>query len=441
MQAIHHAGTYRLSGFSATIVLMGVSIPLLKPLHVREFRLFYAATAVSLIGDQLTFIALPWLVLKLTADPLAVGSVLALAAIPRAVFMLIGGAVADRFSPRLVLLASNAVRMLLVLTVSALIWSEAITVWHLYVIALAFGLADAFMFPANAAMPPRLLPADLLGAGNSLVQGTGMLTVILGPMFAGIVITFMGQQDGAIEDQLGLSTAFLIDSVTYLAPVFVFAVIRDRYPPEPEAGEVGFIDSLLDGLRYAWNDRPIRYLSLMIGTLNLISRGPVMVGVPVYADRFLGEGAAAFGSIVAASGVGALIGIIIAGSVRPIAENKLGLLILIDFALFGAALIGITLSTELIVLCAIFAAPAIMDGYMSVLMITWLHQRVPKERMGRVLSVIMFCAVGLAPISAALAGWLIRWDLSAVMLGSGIVMWVSVAFGLLLRPVRRMGMA
>ena len=419
---------------------MGVSIALFKPLHIREFRLFYAATAVSLIGDQLTFIALPWLVLKLTGDPLAVGSVLALAAIPRAVFMLIGGAVADRFSPRLVLLASNAVRMLLVFTISALVWSEAVTVWHLYAIALAFGLADAFMFPANAAMPPRLLPADLLGAGNSLVQGTGMLTVILGPLAAGIVITFMGQQDGAIEDQVGLATAFLIDSLTYLAPVLVFAIIRDRYPPEPQPAEVGFIDSLLDGLRYAWNDRPIRYLSVMIGTLNLISRGPVMVGVPVYADRFLDEGAAAYGSIIAASGVGALIGIVIAGSVRPIAESKLGLLILIDFALFGAALIGITLSTKLIVLCAIFAAPAILDGYMTVLMITWLQQRVPKERMGRVLSVIMFCAVGLAPVSAALAGWLIRWDLSAVMLGSGIVMWVSVAFGLIFRPVRRMGM-
>lgn len=67
-------------------------MPLLQPLRIREFRLFWGAMAVSLVGDQLTFIALPWLVLKLTGDALAVGGVLAITSIPRAIFMLVGGA-------------------------------------------------------------------------------------------------------------------------------------------------------------------------------------------------------------------------------------------------------------------------------------------------------------------------------------------------------------
>ncbi len=67
-------------------------MPLLQPLRIREFRLFWGAMAVSLVGDQLTFIALPWLVLKLTGAALAVGGLLAIASIPRAIFMLMGGA-------------------------------------------------------------------------------------------------------------------------------------------------------------------------------------------------------------------------------------------------------------------------------------------------------------------------------------------------------------
>ncbi|MEM8767756.1 MAG: MFS transporter, partial [Pseudomonadota bacterium] len=80
----------------------------LATLKFREFRLFWLASTISLLGDQLTFIALPWLVLKLTGDPLIMGTVVAIAAIPRAVFMLLGGAVTDAYSPRVVMLVSNA---------------------------------------------------------------------------------------------------------------------------------------------------------------------------------------------------------------------------------------------------------------------------------------------------------------------------------------------
>jgi MFS family permease len=85
------------SGFSLA------KIGLLKPLSVRNFALLWAGSVVSYIGAQLTLIAFPWLVLKLTGDALAMGTVLALASIPRAVFMVFGGAFTDRFSPRTVI--------------------------------------------------------------------------------------------------------------------------------------------------------------------------------------------------------------------------------------------------------------------------------------------------------------------------------------------------
>src|SRR5258707_9061731 len=84
-----------------------------SPLSVRNFRLLWIGEGISLLGDQFYMIALPWLVLQLTGSPLALGTVMALAGIPRALFMLVGGAFVDRFSPHAVMLASNFARLVL----------------------------------------------------------------------------------------------------------------------------------------------------------------------------------------------------------------------------------------------------------------------------------------------------------------------------------------
>lgn len=75
--------------------------PMARVMSLRDFRLLFAGTSTSLLGDQFALIATPWLVLQLTGDPLALGIVLALEGFPRALFMLLGGAVTDRLSPRM----------------------------------------------------------------------------------------------------------------------------------------------------------------------------------------------------------------------------------------------------------------------------------------------------------------------------------------------------
>src|ERR1700704_2604588 len=89
------------------------------PLSIRNFRLLWIGESISLLGDQFYMIALPWLVLQITGSALALGTVMALAAIPRALFMLLGGALVDRFSPRLVMIVSNFLRLVLVGLLSA----------------------------------------------------------------------------------------------------------------------------------------------------------------------------------------------------------------------------------------------------------------------------------------------------------------------------------
>src|SRR5512138_137842 len=92
-----------------------------SPLSVRNFRLLWIGEGISLLGDTFYLIALPWLVLQLTGSALALGTIMALASIPRAVFMLVGGAFVDRYSPRSVMIASNVARFVLVALLSALV--------------------------------------------------------------------------------------------------------------------------------------------------------------------------------------------------------------------------------------------------------------------------------------------------------------------------------
>src|SRR5215471_11995738 len=110
-----------------------------SPLSVRNFRLLWIGEGISLLGDMFYLIALPWLVLQLTGSALALGTILALASIPRAVFMLIGGAFVDRYSPRTVMIWSNAARFVLVALLSVLVLTNTTQMWILYVLALAFG--------------------------------------------------------------------------------------------------------------------------------------------------------------------------------------------------------------------------------------------------------------------------------------------------------------
>ena len=162
--------------------------PFSKLFSNRNFLLLWAGQGTSLIGDQFSMIALPWLVLILTGDPVQLGIVLALTGIPRVIFMLIGGAMTDRFSQRSVMLASDVLRLGLTAILAAVILTGRIELWMLYVFALAFGTVSAFFIPASSSIVPRIVRREELMAGNSIIQGTASLSVFIGPLLAGGLI-------------------------------------------------------------------------------------------------------------------------------------------------------------------------------------------------------------------------------------------------------------
>jgi len=369
------------------------------------------------------------------------GTVLALAAIPRALFMLVGGAVTDRFSPRMIMLLSNALRMLLMGILTWLTYSNSIEMWMLFTLALSFGLADAFMFPAASAYPPRLLQREQLAAGNSLVQGTAQLSIALGPLIAGALIFLAGTNNGGVsEDTSGLALVFAIDALTFLVPVFVFQFIKDLIPVFVDK-KSNTLQLLKQGLSFTWQDIPLRSFTFVLGFMGFLLRGPIMVGMPVYADTSLKEGAMGFSILASAYGLGSILGALIAGVRKAPQANRIGSFLFLDYMAFGLVLMLMVLTNNLWLISIALLSAAIIDGYIMVVTITWIQKRVAAEMLGRVMSIVGFMSQGLYPISAALAGLAASWSLNT-MLGSAGVALVTISLVCLLIPaVRHMGYA
>jgi MFS family permease len=393
---------------------------LLQPLRHRDFRLVFGGETISVLGDQFHFVALAWLALQLTGSGLALGTVLMTAAVPRAVFMLLGGAFSDRFSPRTLMLVSNLIRGVVVAVVAALVLTGRAELWHLYVLAAIFGIVDAFFYPALNTIVPMIVPRNLLAPANAVIQGSTQVMGLIGPALAGVVIAL-----------LETGPAFVIDAASFGVAALAVYLVRGgrRAAPSHDDGSerTSVIASIGEGIRAAWADPAVRGTLILIAAFNLAFTGPVSVGLAWLAEERFAGGSAAFGLLFSAWGGGALLGAIIGGSIRRI--SRFGTVLLACSLILGVGLALIGLAPNVAVALAIVAPMGILVGTINVQYISWLQRRVAEELRGRVMSLVMLASIGLAPVSLAAAGALV--DLGAATLmyavAGGIVIVAALA--------------
>ncbi len=423
----------------STVVETKVQKPA-SPLSVANFRLLWIGESISLLGDQFYMIALPWLVLQITGSALALGTVMALGGIPRALFMLIGGALVDRFSPRAVMIASNFIRLVLVALLSALVLTSQIQLEMLYGFALAFGLADAFYFPAQSAIVPQLLSEDQLQAGNTFVQGTAQLSGFLGPVLAGVLIAILGHAATADMNPgtQGIGIAFSLDTLSFVVSLLCLTLMRVPRITKKAGEEQNVIASIKQGFAYLWSQSVLRIFFLLIVAMNFLVLGPIIVGIPVLANTRLAEGAAAFGIIMSAFGGGALLGIILSNVIRLKPRHMGAMLLLLTSSLgIGIALMPLFTSTPIIAFITLLMGMG--NGYVTITFFTWMQKHIPQELMGRVMSLILFSSMGLAPISNALAGAILQINLYVLFIGGGGLMAIISLLAIMLPAIRQMG--
>ena len=403
----------------------------------RNFRWLLGGGIVSLLGDQFTLIALPWLVLKLTGDALTLGAVIAVMSVPRAVFVLVGGAIVDRHSPRVVLLLAKLANAALIGLLAALVGADALPLAGLYAIAAGIGLATAFSYPASSALLPQAVPPDLLQPANASLMGLRQAAVLVGPILAGLLVGVSGPTHaGAMADAHGLTLAFTFDALSFVVSAGALVPVRLRARAAP-VGAAGVLRAIGETLQAFWRDRALRTLCAYFAAVSFFVGGPIQVALPVLVDRQLPGGAAALGLLATAHGCGVLAGMVLSGARPGWRLRTLGLTMLVIDAVSGGALVAfgrIQSVTQGLLLLGVLGA---LGGFVQVAVFSWIQRRIEPAMLGRAMSVFLFIFLGLAPLSAAAAGIGLRWLSPGALFGaSGLVLVALALLGLASKAIR-----
>jgi len=389
------------------------------PLRNPRYRLWLIGSTISFLGDQFYMVALPWLILQQTGSAVAMGAVMMAGSIPRALLMLMGGAVSDRMSARKIMMSTATTRTVCVAVIGILIWFGVLHMWEIYVLAVIFGVADAFAVPAATAYLPSLLQPEQLVAASSVSQSTAQLTTIVGPVPAGFVIK-----------TLGVAWAFFVDAISFLFIIGALWKLPD--PPQSPAAKKAVLPAIAEGIMYVGRDVPLRSLMLLAMTMNFCFTGPVSIGLTYLTKTRFGS-PAILGVLMSAVAAGSLLGALLAGVWKI---RRRGIMILLVAAALAPCLGSIGIMGRVWTLAGVLFLIGILAAFMNVHIGAWVMQRIDAAVRGRVASVLMLASFGIMPISFAIAGFMIAWNLKFTFLIAGLALLMTAAGASLQKPVR-----
>jgi MFS family permease len=407
-------------------------------LRDRNFAWLMSGGVVSALGDQFTMIALPWLVLQLTGDPLALGMMVALLGVPRAVLILFGGALVDRYSPKRVLMLTKYVNTVLLGLLAALVLSGRTTLPLVTGLVIVLSLASAFSIPAGTSMLPMAVARERLGSANALMMAVRQVTMLAGPLLAGLLFALAGDGSAGLGDARGLGLAFAFDAVSFALSAWTLAKVRPLPTAAPAKAREPVLRSVGAGLAALWRDTSLRTAFLYWGLCSCVTGGLMQVAMPLLASERL-HGAAALGLLMGAQGAGALGGMALSGIVGKRRLGNLGLTLLLVDGIAGVLLMPLGLITAVWQGMLLIAVMGVLGGYIQVAVFTWIQQQVAPNMLGRMMSIFMFVFMGLAPLAAAAAGWLASMvSLSTLFVGAGLFLSVAALAAWLFTPMARL---
>jgi MFS family permease len=256
-------------------------------------------------------------------------------------------------------------------------------------------------------------------------MGITQLAGFIGPTIAGIII---GRFSSTFA---GVGIAFAFDAFTFIVSAVTLQMIRVKTQTTPaKAMQVkeNVWASIQAGIRYLWADRLLRFIFVLLMAVNFLLIGPIMVGIPVLADQRLPEGATAFGLLTSAFAGGNLLGYLLAGSLPRPGGARLRAIMIALFAGFGIVIGSLGFITSTWVDFGLLFLLALGNGFIAILLMTWMQTRTPKEMLGRMMALLMLSSTGLAPISQAVAGALSKWNLTMLFVLPGVLVVLMTAW-------------
>ncbi len=384
-----------------------------RALRHRNFRLFWTGQLVSVIGTWMQSVAQGWLMHRLTSSPLMLGLLGFCQFLPVTLLSLRAGVVVDRMDKRRLILITQACALAQAVTLAIVVTTGTVQPWMVLVLALAFGVINAFDLPARQSILIEMVGKEDLSNAIALNSTAFNTARVLGPAAAGVLLATVGE-----------GGCFWLNALSYVAVLVSLA----RMTPVGRGEERDTSAALMDGVRYAWSVPAVRNLLLLLG----VAAGfgfQYMVLLPVYARDILGTGAQAYGLMVSAFGLGSLLAAVWMTRRLSRWDLRRNLLVGLTTGGLGMGLFAWSRSLPLTL------AMGFLAGFGLILYVastnTMIQLTIEDRFRGRIMSLYTLMFIGTAPLGALLAGGIAQRagapiatsTCAVILLGSAL--WVS----------------
>jgi len=364
-------------------------------LRSRPLVALLSAEAISSLGSQMTFLALPWFVLVTTGSAAKMSIVLAVEILPVALLGIPSGALIARLGARTTMVLGDAGRAPLMLAIPLLHQGGVLTFPLLLVFVFALGCFIAPYFSAQRLILPELVGDDeqTVGQANAIVEGTQRATALLGPSTAGVLIAV-----------IGATNVLYVDAASYFISFLVLVTLVPRKPPVAESEDA---HGMLAGIRFLFRDPLLRILAITALFLNMFGQ-MLSASLPVLAFDEYDESSAVAGLFFAAFGAGSLLGAILAIKLVPKFDPiRLGAVALVGLTV-PIPLLGLPLPAAAVILVLFVGAifgPLVNAPLIGVLTVRTPEALRPKVMTGVITMAMLAGPIGLLVVGPLLGAW------------------------------------
>ena len=394
----------------------------LRAFQSRDFRLLWTGQAISLLGDTAFIVALGWRTFTLTGSPRSLGYVLTLQGVGLLSTVLVGGALADRYDRRTLMLVSDAARFGIIGVLAAVDATGHLSIGLLCGLAFAEGLATGFFTPALGGLVPLVVEEPGLGSANALIGMARQTSLLVGPSVAGVMYGFAGS-----------TVVFAFNALSFLAS---FAFVAATRPPRAEPGEPeGTLREIWTGIRYVAGIPWLGVTIALFAFVLMFQWAPIQVLTPKLVRAHFHLSVRAYGLIFSMLGAGMIVGAAWFAQWSP--RRRRGLLSYLIWMLNSLLVIVFALSPWFSLSLVASFCRGVCIGYGITIWETMLMELVPRHMLSRVVSLDWFGSLGLTPFGLLLVGAVSGLAAPGTLIAIGALIALSiVAFGLTFREIR-----
>lgn len=378
----------------------------------KNFLHYFIADSLGKIADNYFFIFLTWLALEQTGSPAYAGMLLMANSIPRLALMIFGGVLADKIQPHTILRVGNIIQAVGLGVVLVWVTVGTIPVAGLFIVAIAFGIIDAFSTPASMSAIPRIVPRRLLLKANSLIGGLEMGIFVGGALLAGAAIQF-----GSLE------FATIVNLLLYALSAIVFLSVKLVLVDAKTQEKASEIQQIKNGLKYVWKKPVLRANTLLLAATNIAISGPITIGFLLIVTEKFGLGPIYYTVIFALFGVGTLIGALSVGLRQNVRGP--GRIIIANYIINGLGLISIAFLPNIWLIMALTLLLGFIGGVSGTINSTWIQLNTRRSMLGRVSAITMIAALAFDPMSQGISGILAEWSIDGLFIVAGIFIMVA----------------